>query len=146
MSLNASITRLSTSPWSVFSTVPVGLGALLRTPLGPDFASNPPTRLGSYIIDTALPARTVLPHPANSTTTHATPIAAITCRRLRPGGTANLTSVLVHAACLFPSLRSPLGLFPSLRSPHRSRSPVGTRIGETSADSRCSPIKARRRG
>src|ERR1700737_3759258 len=117
MSLIASNDSSSISPWSVFSTVPVGLGALLRIPLRPDAASSPPTRLGSYIIDTALPLRTVELQLAASTTEHArardlrAPRVRSCCARrprsLRACCATKLNSVPIHAA----PVRSRIGEF-----------------------------------
>src|SRR6516162_7851822 len=79
MSLMASNDNLSIGPLSVLTTVPVGLGASERGPLGPLVAGRPPTRKGSLSIDRARPSTTVL-HPATTSTATAQAIAA--CTRL----------------------------------------------------------------
>src|SRR6516225_11144227 len=79
MSLSDSNDNLSIGPLSVLTTVPVGLGAFGRGPLGPLVAGRPPTRNGSLSIDRARPSTTVLLHPATTSTAPTKAIAA--CRR-----------------------------------------------------------------
>src|SRR5689334_6283470 len=67
MSLTDSSARLSMGPLSVLSTLPVGLGACERIPLGPWVAGSPPTRKGSWSIDSARPSTNVV-QPATSST------------------------------------------------------------------------------
>ncbi len=54
-------------PLSVLSTLPVGLGAFERIPLGPLAAGRPPTRKGSLSIDSARPSTNVV-QPATVST------------------------------------------------------------------------------
>src|SRR6516165_11410437 len=82
MSLIDSNDNLSIGPLSVLTTVPVGVGAFERIPLGPLVAGRPPTRNGSLSIDRARPSTNVV-HPATTSTAPAQAIAAFR-RRLRP--------------------------------------------------------------
>src|SRR6516162_1967622 len=82
MSLIDSNDNLSIGPLSVLTTVPVGLGASGRGPLGPLVGGRPPTRNGSLSIDRARPSTKVL-HPATTSAAPTKAIAACT-RRPRP--------------------------------------------------------------
>src|ERR1700744_1516193 len=74
MSLIASNASVSAAPPSVLYTLPVGVGAFSRGPLGPSAAGSPPTRKGVYNMDSARPSTTVV-HPAMTRTAHAHPNA-----------------------------------------------------------------------
>ena len=76
MSLTDSNDNLSIAPLSVLTTVPVGPGALGRTPLGPFVAGRPPTRNGSLSIERARPSTKDV-HPATTRIVAAQPTAAL---------------------------------------------------------------------
>ena len=73
MSLTDNNDNLSMAPLLVLITVPDGLGALERTPLGPLVAGRPPTRNGSLSVDSARPSTNVV-HPATTSTAAAVAI------------------------------------------------------------------------
>src|ERR1700724_499766 len=82
MSVIESRDNLSIGPLSVFTTVPVGLGAFQRIPLGPLVAGIPPTRKGALSMDRARPSLNGV-QPATMSTAPAQAIAAFR-RGLRP--------------------------------------------------------------
>src|SRR5690348_1256695 len=67
MSLTDSSAKVSIGPLSVLSTLPLGLGAFERVPLGPLVAGRPPTRKGSLSIDSTRPPTNVV-QPATTST------------------------------------------------------------------------------
>src|ERR1700753_2556105 len=74
MSLIESNAKVSIGPLSVLSTVPVGLGAVARVPLGPLVAGRPPTRNGSLSVESPRPSTNVI-QPATTSIAAAQMIA-----------------------------------------------------------------------
>src|ERR1700739_1848238 len=132
MSLIESNDNLSIGPLSVLTTLPVGLGAFRRGPLGPLVAGMPPTRNGSLSMDRARPLTTVL-QPATTSTAPAQAIAALRRRPRARLFMMNLIPTGLHGSIKRDLILDPLANVDSRNeSRGRGRGRVGVTRCETS--------------